>query len=220
MEKMLKRILIKVCSSPPYQWVARKVVMAILRRAHKAPEVQERIKALQAAAPEERFYAYFQYMTAVGNEMAKSKGAKFDPPSPEVMQWMRFEGLLLPKLEMLLLPKLENGNATESDIEEFRRLAEEVMQHPQCPPESKKRIGDCSPPTPLCFFLAPTVHAQEETLPDAARPNKKVLLAGFSLLAAAETADAITTRQLLNRGGDSASGPRPHDSCLAQNRPA
>jgi len=45
------------------------------------------------------------------------------------------------------------------------------------------------------------------------------LLAGFSLLAAAKTADAITTRQLRNRGGDSASGPRPHDSCLAQNRP-
>ena len=45
----------------------------------------------------------------------------------------------------------------------------------------------CSPPTPLRFFLAPTVHAQEKTLPDAARPNKKVLLAGFSLLAAAKT---------------------------------
>jgi len=43
---MRKRILTKICSSPPYQWVVRKIGIAMLRRAAKAPEVQERIKAL------------------------------------------------------------------------------------------------------------------------------------------------------------------------------
>ena len=56
------------------------------------------------------------------------------------MQFMRLQGLLLPKLEMRLLPKLENANATASDIEEFRRLAEEVLRDPQCPLEYKQRI--------------------------------------------------------------------------------
>jgi len=51
MEKMSKRILIKICSTRPYQWVMRKIFMRMCRRAAKAPEVQERIKALQAAAP-------------------------------------------------------------------------------------------------------------------------------------------------------------------------
>ena len=71
MEKLSKRILIKICSLPPYKWVMGKIVMRLMRRAQKAPEVQERIKALMAAAPEEHFYAYFQYMTAVGSELAK-----------------------------------------------------------------------------------------------------------------------------------------------------
>jgi hypothetical protein len=130
---MRKRILIKICSSPPYQWVARKIGIAMLRRAAKAPEVQERIKALQAAAPGgERLYAHFEAMVAMCNEAAKSKWVKFDAPPPETMQGMR--------LEFLLLPKLENGHATASDIEECRRLAEEVLRDPQCPAEHKQRI--------------------------------------------------------------------------------
>jgi hypothetical protein len=100
----------------------------MIRRAAKAPEVQERLKALGAAAPEERFYAYFEAMTAVGNEMAKSNRVNFRGPTPETMQWMRSE--------FLLLPKLENGHATASEIEECRRLVED----PQCPPERKQRI--------------------------------------------------------------------------------
>ena len=62
----------------------------------------------------------------------------------------------------------------------------------------------------LCFFLASIAHAQEK--PDAPKPNKKILVTGVSLLAAAKTADAITTRQLLDRGGwenNSAFGHHP-----------
>jgi len=44
------------------------------------------------------------------------------------------------RFEFLLFPKLENGKATASEIEEFRRLAEQVMRNPQCPPEQKQRI--------------------------------------------------------------------------------
>ena len=67
----------------------------------------------------------------MGNELAKKKWVNFAAPPPETMQGMRFE--------FLLLPKVENGHATASDIEAFRRLAEEVMQRPQCPPEYKQR---------------------------------------------------------------------------------
>jgi len=134
MEKLSKRILIKICSTRPYQWVMRKILIAIMRRTAKAPEVQERIKALQAApSPEERFYAHFEAMVAMGNEAAKKKWVKFNEPSPEVMQMMHLQ---------TLLPKIESGRATASDIEEFRRWAEELMRDPQCPAESKKRIGD------------------------------------------------------------------------------
>ena len=81
-----KRILIKICSSPPYQWVVRKIGNAMLRRAAKSPEVQERIRALSATAPNtpQRFQAHFEYLMAVGTELAKSKFAKFDGLSPEV----------------------------------------------------------------------------------------------------------------------------------------
>lgn len=50
-------------------------------------------------------------------------------------------------------------------------------------------------------LFVPIVHAQGKPLPDAPKPNRKVFLAGVSLHAAAKTADAITTRQLLDRGG-------------------
>jgi len=123
MEKLSKRILIKICSTRPFQWVALKIVMRMLRRAQKAPEVQERMKALhQAAAPGELFYANFEAMVAMCNEMAKSRWVNFDAPPPETMQGMRFEFLLLPK------------------IEEFRPLAEDVLRNLRCPPERKQRI--------------------------------------------------------------------------------
>lgn len=46
------------------------------------------------------------------------------------------------------------------------------------------------------FIIAIPPYAQEKPLPDAPKPNKKIFFAGVSLLAAAKTADAITTRQL------------------------
>jgi hypothetical protein len=51
------------------------------------------------------------------------------------------------------------------------------------------------------FVLAIPLYAQQKPLPDAPKPNKKVFVAGVSLLAASNVADAITTRQLLDRGG-------------------
>ena len=51
------------------------------------------------------------------------------------------------------------------------------------------------------FAFAIPLYAQQKPLPDAPKPNKKVFVAGVSLLAAAKAADAITTRQLLDRGG-------------------
>ena len=71
MEKLSKRILIKLASTRPCRWIVRKISMAIMRKAAKAPDVQERIKALQAAAPEERFYAHFECLVAMGNEAGK-----------------------------------------------------------------------------------------------------------------------------------------------------
>jgi len=53
--------------------------------------------------------------------------------------------------------------------------------------------------------LAIPLYAQEKSLPEAPKPkqqfSRKVYVAGVSLLAASNVADAITTRQLLNRGG-------------------
>jgi hypothetical protein len=48
------------------------------------------------------------------------------------------------------------------------------------------------------------LYAQQKPLPDAPKPKTtraSIFVAGVSLLAAAKTADAITTRQLLDRGG-------------------
>jgi len=53
----------------------------------------------------------------------------------------------------------------------------------------------------VLIFFAPGIHAQEKHLPDAPKPNKKIFITGISLLAAAKTADAITTRRALNQGG-------------------
>ena len=59
------------------------------------------------------------------------------------------------------------------------------------------------------FLLAVTLHAQEPQKPDASTPkpaieqhfNRRMFFAGISLLAASKTPDAITTLQLLDRGG-------------------
>ena len=70
---------------------------------------------------------------ACGNELAKPKWVKFDPLPPEAIRMMRIEARLC---------KLENGNATASEIEEFRRLAGEILRNwqPQYPWHVKKRI--------------------------------------------------------------------------------
>ena len=39
-----------------------------------------------------------------------------------------------------LLQKIETGTAIASEVEEFRRLAEEVLRHPRCGQGFKKRI--------------------------------------------------------------------------------
>jgi hypothetical protein len=149
---MRKRILTKICSSPPYQWVVRKIGIAMLRRAAKAPEVQERIKALSATAPntQQRFQAHFEYLMAVGNELAKSKFVKFDGLSPEVRAALEAaraaqpppppEATAQPAPLVALLGKVENGNATAIEIEEFRRLAAEVMRDTRISLSFMKRI--------------------------------------------------------------------------------
>ena len=53
----------------------------------------------------------------------------------------------------------------------------------------------------FCSTICSTLHAQGKPLPDAPKPNKKILVVGVSLLAASNVADAITTRQLQDRGG-------------------
>ena len=131
MEKLPKRILIKICSTRPYRWVMRKVMMAMWRRAAKAPEVQERIKALSAIPPnntQEYFYAHLECNLAVLDELSKLKWVKTHAPPPEIIRLG------------ILIQKIETSNATAGEIEEFQRLAAKVLQHPRCPPEYKQRI--------------------------------------------------------------------------------
>jgi hypothetical protein len=55
-----------------------------------------------------------------------------------------------------------------------------------------------------CVAQSPVLTGANKTiLPDAPKPkvSRRVFLGGVSLLAASKTADAITTRQLLDRGG-------------------
>ncbi|HEX8880459.1 MAG TPA: hypothetical protein VF749_10545 [Candidatus Acidoferrum sp.] len=62
----------------------------------------------------------------------------------------------------------------------------------------------------IFLLLAIPALAQEHSLPDSPKPkaeapkpkhDRKVFVTGVSLLAASKTADAITTRRLLDRGG-------------------
>ena len=133
---LLKRILIKVCSLPAYQWGVRKIGMRMWLKAQKAPEVQERMKAVRAAAPhsQERFYAHLDYMLACGNEIGKSKWVKYDQPPIALAQMVGVQARL---------HKVEKGNATASEIEEFRHLAGEILRNwqPHYPPDLRQRIG-------------------------------------------------------------------------------
>lgn len=96
---------------------------------HKAPEVQECIKAFRATAPNtvEQHQAFFAYGMALQKELEKSKFSAWPPGSAQIEA---------------LLHKLENGNANESDVAEFRRVAGEVLRHPRCSPGFKRRIQD------------------------------------------------------------------------------
>jgi len=62
---------------------------------------------------------------ALQKELEKSKFSAWPPGSAQIEA---------------LLHELEN--AAESDVAEFRRLAWEVLRHPRCSPEFKRRIQD------------------------------------------------------------------------------
>ena len=57
----------------------------------------------------------------------------------------------------------------------------------------------------VVLLLAAPLYAQEPQKPDAPKPHthfdRRIFVAGVSLLAASNTADAITTRKVLDRGG-------------------
>ncbi len=54
----------------------------------------------------------------------------------------------------------------------------------------------------VVLLLAVSLHAQEtHKIAKVPQFNRRLFIAGVSLLAASKTADAITTRQLLDRGG-------------------
>jgi len=58
----------------------------------------------------------------------------------------------------------------------------------------------------LACLLACSLASGQEShrafrVPDTPKPNRTIFMAGVSLLAASKTADAISTRQLLDRGG-------------------
>ena len=102
------------------------------RRLHKAPEVQERIKAFRATAPNtvDQHQAFFAYGMALQKELEKSKFSAWPPGSAQIEA---------------LLHKLENGNAVESDVAEFRRLAGEVLRpaYPLRRVDEAKHGGPC-----------------------------------------------------------------------------
>lgn len=131
------RVARKISSWPITRWVVGTFPAVKWHKAHKAPEIHERMRAFRAAAPntQERLYAHFDYQMAVLNELAKSKWVKVDAPPPEVTE---------PELRNIwpLLHKIETGTATENDIEEFQPLAREILQNwqPQYSPEFKNRI--------------------------------------------------------------------------------
>lgn len=125
-----ERIARKIGSWPLVLWVIRKLVIpAMWRRMHKAPEVQKRLEALSAATPNtlEQREAFVEYSMALVKELEKSKWYAWPPKSPQIEA---------------MLQKLEKGNATVSEIEEFRQLAGELLRNwqPRYSLGFKKRI--------------------------------------------------------------------------------
>jgi len=124
-----ERIARKIGSWPIVQWVIRKLGTAMWRRMHKAPEVQKRLEALSAATPNtlEQRKAFVEYAMALQKELEKSKWNAWPPKSAQIEA---------------MLQKLEKGNATASEIEEFRQLAGEVLRNwqPRYSLGFKKRI--------------------------------------------------------------------------------
>ena len=111
-----RSILRKIGSWPITHWVMRKLLAVKWRRMHKAPEVQQRIKAISAAAPhiQEQFEAFVSYTMTLQNKLPRSKLIEVDALPPGTIQIVQIHAMLW---------KIETGNATASDIEEFRRLA-------------------------------------------------------------------------------------------------
>lgn len=122
-----ERILRKIGSSPITHWVLKKLMIVKLRRTEKAPEVQKRFRALSAIAPNTLEYrkAYAEYGMAFMKELEKSRFYAWPPGSAQIEP---------------LLRKIEAGTAIANEVEEFRRLAGEVLRHPRCGPGFKKRI--------------------------------------------------------------------------------
>ena len=124
-----ERIARKIGSWPIVQWVIRKLGTAMWRRMHKAPEVQKRLEALSATTPYtlEQHNAFVEYGMALQKELEKSKWNAWPPKSAQIEA---------------MLQKLEKGNATASEIEEFRQLAGEVLRNwqPRYSPAFKQRI--------------------------------------------------------------------------------
>jgi hypothetical protein len=128
-----ERILRKIGSWPITHRVMRKLLAVKFHRIQKAPEVQERLKALSAATPDtlEQRKAFFDCTNALHKELSKTNGLLLKSAWPREA----------PEIEGML-QKLEKGNATASQIEEFRRLAGEVLRNwqPWYSPAFEKRI--------------------------------------------------------------------------------
>ena len=109
-------ILRKIGSWPITHCVTRKLLAVKWLRRHKVPEVEQRIEAISAAAPP-----------------ARSTLMDVDALPPGTIQIVQIHAML---------QKIETGNATASEIEEFRRLAGEVLRNwrRQYPSDLKKRI--------------------------------------------------------------------------------
>ena len=83
-----RSILQKIGSWPITHWVMRKLLAVKWRRMHKAPEVQQRIKAISAAAPhiQEQFEAFVSYTMTLQNKLARSKLIEVDALPPGTIQ--------------------------------------------------------------------------------------------------------------------------------------
>jgi len=96
---MRERIARKIGSWPITQWVGKKLAKAMWRKLHKAPEVQKRIEAFRATAPNtlEQQQAFFAYGMALQKELEKSRFTAWPPGSAQI-------------------EKLEKGDPSASEI--------------------------------------------------------------------------------------------------------